>query len=117
MPSVSTERASLKQRVDRLYREYLTDKQSPDYTYYVKSTNRVDKWWADSCVSKLRKIVSIRTRIRDIEQCINIVTGDPNVLADTVREKRYEEILSDMSNYYSRFVSVESYKYILTTMD
>lgn len=115
--SASPDKNSLNQRFDILYRDYLIDKQQSEYSYYNKDTNTVNKEWADLCVSKLKKITIIQIRIDDTERCISSMTGDSASLSEKVKEKKYEERLSDMSNYYSKFISFDSYKRILNTMD
>lgn len=108
---------TIKRRFDNLYKTYMKDKESPDESYYSKGDGKIDPWWQHNCLSNLKKIVVMRTRIRDIEHCIIIFTEKESAVADMIKEKRYEELLADMSNYYSRFVSVESYNSILHSMD
>jgi hypothetical protein len=116
MKSAVSENATLNDRFNKLYEEYLKDKQQPDYAFY-DSNGKIDRWWASKCATKLRRIVSIRVRLRDVEHTILAMGIKPALVADSVREKHFEETLADMSNYYARFISLESYRQITNSVD
>lgn len=117
MTSISYPDQTLRDRFDKLYKDYLEDKQQSDYIHYEIDSRRVKKEWYNYCLLKLKKITGIKTRIKDTEECILLLNGSNEEVMDQIRDKRYEESLADMSNYYSHFVSLDSYKYILQTVD
>jgi hypothetical protein len=116
MKSAVSSANTVNDRFNKIYEEYLKDKQQPDYAFY-DSTGKIDKWWASKCATKLRRIVNIKVRLKDIEHTILALGIKPDVLADKVREKHYEETLADMSNYYSRFIPLEAYRQITNSVD
>jgi len=119
LPSISKEKHSLENRFNIAYKKYVKDKSRPDYTYYnPKSSRKVLKWWYNSCINQLRRILNMQSRIADLNKITFILNPNKeHEINDIIRKKGYEETLADMSNYYSRFVPLETYKYLVRTTD
>jgi hypothetical protein len=115
--SVSYKSQNLLQRYNKLYKEYLSDKEKPD-SYHYKKSDADAKDWKRYCNVKLRKIINIKTRLVDIEHLLE--KNYPSQFDDIqkiIQDTKHEESLSDMSNYYARFVSSEAYDYLLQSSD
>jgi hypothetical protein len=115
--SVAKENENLSQRFDKLYKRYLEDKMAPNYTKY-KPGKKIDASWERYCTNNLRRIVNIQSRIKDLEVCLyNLLPEDREKINDIIITKRYEEVLSDMSNYYSQFLTTDKYDHTIQTSD
>lgn len=117
-PSVSNPSQTLAKRFSRLYKNYLDDKSSPDYSHYIKNTRTINSDWSTHCRSELRKIISIKARVKDLELILDLNYPDRDQEIEVIiQEKRYGELLADMSNYYAKFISLGDYKYLVNTSD
>jgi hypothetical protein len=112
----------LYQRINYLYEGYLKEKAQPDYTYYEADRATLKNDWKGHCTSQLRRVIDIQSRVRDIENSISTLTDasptDMNPkLEDLIRNKRYDDSLSEMSNYYSHFLPQKDFDFIMHTTD
>jgi len=119
--STSYPNQNLEVRFNRIYEQYLKDKQSPVDDYYTDG--KVDEYWYKKCMSNLKRIVVLSAKIQIIETTLNNVI-DASEAADVKKEldllvetKGYHEKLLDMSNFYARFLSDESYAMVQQTLD
>jgi len=72
------------------------------------------KEWRLHCYGQLRKIIFLKTRLSDIERTILYLNYNKTDLIYDIYEKRgYDEALSDLSNYYSKFLTEGQYSYII----
>lgn len=116
--SISYPNQNLQKRYNNLYKRYLEDKARPNSYYYTGDGKTIDKAWKTYCRTQLKKIIFIKARIRDIEQLLETTYPDrTEKLQNIIEENKHEETLSDMSNYYARFLTAEEYNYIIKTMD
>lgn len=117
--STSYETKKLKDRLDRLYKQYLKDKNLPREYYYVNG--RVENYWSKKCISNLRRIAVISAKVELIEEIINnLIKNDLKAKQEfdmIVERREYHEKLIDMSNFYARFVSDETYTSIQNSLD
>lgn len=115
-PSISYSKQTVLKRFNKIYKQYLSDIQDPDHIHIKDGI--VDEQWYRYCSDRVRRIINIKSRIRDIE--ILLETQYPekiDEIEDVVKKNRHEEILSEMSNYYARFIRAEAYEYILKSSD
>ena len=122
MYGYTTSNTPLYQRIQYLYEGYLKEKSQPDYTYYEADRITLKKDWRKHCDAQLRRVINIQSRVRDVENAISFLTDvseeDANPrMEDLIREKRYDDVLSEMSNYYSHFLPQRDYDYITITAD
>ena len=119
LESISKEGDSLKDRFDVAYKKYIREKKKPDYAYYdTKNPKKIQKWWYNNCINQLRRILNMQSRLSDLSQtAMALNPHKKKEINDIIREKGYEEALANMSNYYSRFIPLETYKYLLRTTD
>jgi hypothetical protein len=109
---------NMQQRYNILYKRFLEDKSKPDSSYYTKSKKIVDSEWRKYCFSQLRKVIYIKIRVRDLEILLeNTYPNHVEELQKLIEQNHNEETLSDMSNYYARFLTMEEYQYLIKTMD
>lgn len=116
--STSYENQTLKQRMDRMYDEYLKDKKATKESYY--NNGEVDAYWKKKCVNSVRRIMVLGTKIEMIEKMLNITSTNDKKKQDIdmmIENKGYHEKLLDMSNFYAGFLNNETYQVIQTTLD
>jgi len=111
----------LKQRIHMVYDGYIKDHASPDYSYYKDDRVTLAAGWHTHCFFQLRRITSLQARVKDIENVIYSINNDGDFqdgeLDKMIRDKKFEDVLSEMSNYYARFITQEDYKSIVETVD
>jgi hypothetical protein len=117
-PSISNPDQTLKRRYERVYSVYIENKETPDSSHYTKNGNEVHNEWIAHCKTQLKKIILIKSRIRTIQKLLqNSYPDKEDEIFDIVQNKRYDETLADMSNYYAKFLSSGEYDYIVKTFD
>jgi hypothetical protein len=117
-PSVSRNSQTLSRRFSILYKAYLNDKSTPDFSHNINNTRQIKKEWVSYCKIQLKKVISIKARVRDLE--LVLINNYPDKIDDIeliIQDKKYEEHLADMSNYYAKFISEEEYRSITNSMD
>lgn len=115
--SITNINQTLKKRYDKLHSRYLDDKSTPDSSHYNKN-RLVNQEWASHCKLQLRRIISIKSRVKMIENLLQTSYPDKeDQIYTAIQEAHYDEVLADMSNYYARFVSSYEYDYIVKTFD
>ena len=96
-----------------LQNKLMKDRSIPDDEKYDKN-GLILKEWRLHCYGQLRKIIFLKTRISDIERTILYLNYNKTDLIYDIYEKRgYHEALSDLSNYYSKFLTEGQYSYVI----
>lgn len=116
--SSSYETQNLQQRLDRLYIQYLKDKQVSKKDYY--HNGKIKIYWQKKCISNLRRISVIFSKIEIIEKVIILSIKDEKEKQKfdlLIEQNGYHEKLMDMSNYYAQFISDDIYNSLQTTLD
>lgn len=118
--SYADQSSNLDLRFNKLYKSYLKDKTKPKRSFY-NAKKELDGYWRIKCIHTLRKIHNIHSRIEDIEFVISEVAKiDPEVHESfklLVKNKGYAEKLTEMSNFYAKFISNHTYDIIIKTID
>jgi len=111
--SVASEGKTATFVLKNLENQYLKDRTIPDDKKYSKQ-GVINKPWRLHCYAQLRKIIFLKARIEDIERTILYLNyNKTDLIYDIYAKAGYDEILSDLSNYYSRFLTEGQYSYVL----
>ena len=115
--SVSKFSATAQDRFNRLVKAYEEAIKAPRETKYDGSI--VKKDWGIHCKDRVRRIINLQSRVYDLERVLENIFNDVDSthLMDAIREKGYEEKLSEMSNYYAGFLDEYSYNLIVQSAD
>lgn len=118
--SFSSEKQSLKKRIDKLYSQYLRNKELTPTDFYEENGFLKD-YWNKTCVTNMRKINTIISRLEILEKSIQYsLTDDEEALCyfeNIITKKEYHEKLRTMSNFYSKFLPEETYNFLKMTTD
>jgi hypothetical protein len=118
--SISDSSSDMQERVDKLFNKYVTDKVLPKSAFYEKN-NTVNAKWQTYCVNKVRRIYSIKTMVSVIDQTMTIMLAEKK---DSLKyfellqaKSAYDEKISEMSNFYAKFIANYTYDSIVKTID
>lgn len=124
--SVTEPSQNLFDRCARLEKQYAEDKQQRDETYYEADGEKLKREWLFYCINRIRKIVNIENRLEQHSIALHYINGNqtnPPEHEMTPSEQAEQETLdaigrlNDMSNYYAKFLSNETYKTITLSTD
>ena len=107
-------------RFKKLYDNYLKDKTKPKRTFY-NSQQELDAYWQRACINNIRKIHNLLARIEDIERSLSIISDgrsdDLKYFELLAERSQHKEKLSEMSNFYAKFITNYTYDTIVKTID
>ena len=129
LQSVSDPDKTIFDRYDRISKQYALDKQQNDTVHYSPDIEKINKEWYNYCISRLKKITSVESRMDQYAITLNYLSGgsyeERNISAHekTQVEKDYAvtmddiNTLNDIENYYAKFIPNEVYKSIKKSAD
>ncbi len=113
-------------RSARLKKQYELDRLQPDYSHYESDREKLKREWLLYCIAKVRKIKNIEARLDQHAVALIFINGEKSSTHEgdvTPIEKSLEQTyaliseLDDISNYYAKFLSNETYRSILQGTD
>jgi hypothetical protein len=129
LQSISDPDKTVLDRYDRILKQYTLDKQQDDTIHYDSNREKINKEWYSYCISRLKKITSIESRMDQYAVTLNYLASGSyeesrtDIHEKTEVEKEYDVTMKDISNlndienYYAKFISNETYKSIKKSAD
>jgi hypothetical protein len=119
-PSMTDSSSDVQERFDKLTKQYEKDKTLSKTSYYKKNGD-IDEDWERYCIKSVRRILSIKSRIETISTTLDLMLQEKQDYYKyyelLVYQKAYDEKLSEMSNFYAKFIANYTYDNIIKTID